>query len=460
LSIAAEVDIIRRNISEGAEVSAINVNKVLSYIHINERLLDYFYEFVDRKYKRFILPEINGVDYSNKINNKRNNIIPELPKYVADIREYEINGIHVGLAALSSAASYAKCNSEISSDYGNILIRAWEVAHKSYYLGLELKSYDFDEIYIFNGRHAISRPISEILLNKSKVVYFEFDMMFRGYYLFEKPIQSLIETVERINTHTPDYEKGEDFFYRHINRDIGSFSWQMQMNQESGYMFNVDEYDKIYTYFTSSPDEFFAFSDNPYYSHDFKSQLDIALYAAENCRINNITLILRMHPHLVKKHESWRNEWDFEKLKQLGVIIIYPDDKVDSYKVLAKSHAVITCGSQMGIEAAYQGIPAGDASPSLNSRIFCCTDISTKKSFKEFIENPVSISIAKEQAIRYASYLSTGGSRIINLSEYDSNYYYMNRPMSLIEELKIQIKYLYSTASSFLNTRNNSEKNI
>ena len=110
-----------------------------------------------------------------------------------------------------------------------------------------------------------------------------------------------------------------------------------------------------------------------------------------------------------------------------------------------RSSAVITCGSTIGIEAAYHGIPSADASSFINSRIGCAIDVSSKPNLAEFLNKPTLLEYAKEAAIRYGAYASTAtGTEISGLVKLAENYLFENRIMSPSQFIVNKLKMLFN----------------
>jgi hypothetical protein len=442
ICIAAEVDI-ARNARVTEIISGINLNAIVNNIHICETARDRLYEFIDNKYTRFLAPELDGVNFTNKID-LNHFILPDIPEKIDQLRRYKIDGVSIGLAALSSAASFAKCISEDARDYGSILSRCWTVAHKSYYAGVALSALKFDIVYIFNGRHAISRPIAEVMQKNCNVRYYEFNSNESGYLFFDEKIHSLKTQMTLIDSHNFDYRLGVEFFIKNISRAADAYSFRFSGQQEVGLLPELECDKDIMVFFTSSPDEYFSVSDMECLSEDFENQFHVAFFAAKECNKYNKQLIIRLHPHLQEKHISWMRQWNFELLESYGAKIIFPSEKYDSYALLKIATGVITCGSTIGIEAAYQGVPTGDASQFINSAIGCAVDVSSKSSLAKFVSNPVCLANGKNAAIKYGSYVSTTtGKGIPGLVKYDEIYRYEGKILSPSHYLVSKVRGLF-----------------
>lgn len=439
--IAAEVAIIRSR-RRDATISALNLNQVIGSVSPADTIRDKLYEFIDRKYTRFIVPEINGSDLTKEL--VRDGIdIPRLPSTIDIIRKYKIAQVNIGLAALSTAASFSGCTSENSSDYGSSLERAWRVSHLTYYTGLDLAKFGFDEVFIFNGRFAISRPIVEALKCKVKCTYYEIDSQRKGYLLFDREIHLVENTAALIKDHLYNAEAAEKFFLSAINREQGTVSAQMTSNQQVNLLPQRLGKQEVISFFSSSSDEYFAISDDARISDDFHNQFDVALFCANECRKTKKKLVIRLHPHLLKKHHSWRNEWDFSALQALGVTIVWPNDKVDSYALISRSSGVITCGSTIGIEAAYRSVPSAVVGDFLSGHLGCAVKTSVRKDIANFINCPRLKVGAKKLALRYGSYVASNrGVKIAGLTMHKGHYYFEGKKISPSRQFTSKLKAL------------------
>ena len=403
--ILAENNIIREKVSCEL-VTAINVNKLLNHIHPDQKFLDSIYELIDGKYNKFIKPHINLQPPKIDVNKIQSVVIPKLPHRVEDVRKYKINGINIGLAALSTAASFSKCTSEKTEDYGDYIVKAWELSHKSYVLGMLLRDYDFDEVYIFNGRHAISRPLVEAIgIHRNvKINYYEmdykrtkFNINSDGYHNISK-IASEIAKADIISEH------GDEYFSILRNGEINSEYKKIQKSFEYDKKLEIRTHQRLVVFFTSSIDEFFAIKDEACINTEYKTQCDLAIYLAERQTKLNFRLIIRLHPYLKYKHDSWKDEWKFEELISKKVIIISPNDPLCSYKLLDNAACCVTIGSSIGMEAIRYGIPCVEVGETIANNMGITVNGNLRKELDEFLEHPWINLDAKKMNAKYGAY--------------------------------------------------------
>jgi len=448
--ISVEISLVR-SLRNHSFVSACNINQVINCVSLANTPRDRLYERVDRKYSRFIVPEINGADLTGILDTSFTAKIPHVPAEINDVRNYKLQGISIGLAALSTAANSSKCTSSFSSDYGTSLKHAWRIAHLSFYVGLRLSQLNFKNVFIFNGRHAISRPISEVLAKASTIFSYETSPSRQKYFYFDKPIHDPLVLANYIILNASNRSTASKFFLDSINRNSSSISTQFTSHQRVGLLpEGLGDHDVI-SFFTSSSDEYFAIRDDARLSNDFPGQFDVAYFSAVRCRNIGKKFVIRMHPNLDSKHHSWRDEWDFHLLESLGAIVLYPADSCDSYSLLLRSSAVITCGSTIGIEAAYHGVPSAVVGDFLSGRIGCASNTSSAEDLALFIRAPFVLQHSKERALCYGSFAkSEMGIDIVGLTMVSGDYYFEGRLLSPSRFFLSKVKILLNYVASFL----------
>lgn len=385
--VAAEVQLINKYSSDFI-VDSINLVKLTNYLHQNGKFFDFVYEKIDRKYEKFIKKKINGRDLTKEI--KYTKSIFQLPDKITELRKLKVNDVALGLATLSTAAGYSGCTSIECKDYGNYIKDAIRVASLAYNIGLSLVEYRYDFAIIFNGRFAISRPIAEILRKKSNtnIIYYEFDGERRQLMESINSTFTQEEIVKRILNLDRSINYSNEFFLRKINKNWNKIETKIRSTQIIGKFPECLINKRYAVFFTSSPDEYFAVYDQINLTEEFNSQFDVAYSLAKECINNNMIAVIRLHPHLKYKHESWKNEWDFEKLQEMNCFIVWPDSVFDTYEILKNSEVVITAGSTIGIEASYFKKPIANVGKSIASLVGCAFEISTEAELKKFIKTP------------------------------------------------------------------------
>ncbi|MDA0685143.1 MAG: hypothetical protein O3A57_12095, partial [Bacteroidetes bacterium] len=379
-------------------------------IHPDEGIRDIVYERIDRKFERFIKRSISGEDITGRI--RLNIHIPPLPSRVEDLRKYSIGRSHIGLAALSTAASFSRCNSNFTRDYGEHIKKSWLVAHKSYGVADQIKAkYNYAKVYIYNGRFAISRPFSDHMEDASSIIFYEYGSKKNMYELYEDRIHSVAYQAQLINAHTPNLQCGSKFFQDKTDRWadwVDTDFYQAISIQTPHFIPDGLLVKPFITLFTTSPDELFAINDSSGFG-PFRNQFELALCAAKACQTHGKALVLKLHPYLRFKHKSWKEEWKFQALIDHGAVILFPESNVDAHALMSHSKGVITAGSSMSFDAAFLEIPNIVAGDALSDKIGCSSALKSVADLEKFIAGPTLIEGAKNAAIRYASYMGQFG---------------------------------------------------
>ncbi|MBH9536914.1 hypothetical protein [Novosphingopyxis sp. YJ-S2-01] len=415
LSVATLAQIGRDLTAQGWTVDALNGFANLAENGPMYSSRDRLYERVSQKYSRFIRPAINGQDLSKEMNRYQVDI-PRLPASMADLRKARFLGSMVGLAALSSAASYTKIASrDDTADYGKPLLDSWVVAHKAAAAADRLR-HRYERVYLFNGRHAETRPFCDILEHDSEVIRYEAGAAENSYIHANGPFFDPYVFGRNIIEHEADFEAGRSYFDGNRARTKNSTAFTFIGDQTIGLLPENLSRDGLVTMFTSSEDEIFAVRDDPSFG-EFPSQFDVALEVARQCHSLRRPMALRLHPHLAIKSDHWRRGWDFDQLQKFDVHIIEPTQPVDSYSLLDASEAVITCGSTIGIEAAYSGKPSLMIGQYQATVLGACPSAMSAKDIADFLADPKPLPDYEQKALWWASYFTVSGTKIPGLRD-------------------------------------------
>src|SRR5207244_5302213 len=104
---------------------------------------------LNRKIPRFICPVITGREITAQVA-PDHRAVPPVPADVGDLRHYQVDGVPVGLAVLSSVYELTTVhNARSSQDYGGAFEDAWRSAHLSLQIGQAVARLGYDRIYIF-----------------------------------------------------------------------------------------------------------------------------------------------------------------------------------------------------------------------------------------------------------------------------------------------------------------------
>lgn len=405
--IAVEHHLAKR-LGEGAVVDGFNMFRAVS-------LHSPFYQGAHglaakmaRKYERFVRPHLSGRDITPEVVPETNSF-PPLPSTEAELRRYAVGGAKVGLGALSTTVSVTTVR--LASDlaeYGPTLEHAWRSAHISQRAGAIVGQMGYDEIYIFNGRQCYTRPFIDMVQPASRVLRYEMGATLGSFILSDESIHDASSFVKMIAEHPYDREAGERYYRERLAMTPGNEATRLRAHQVPGHLPDGVSPDGFVAYFSSSDDEMYAVRDDHSFG-DFGSQMDIVRALAEICGRHGKQLVVRMHPHLRFKHESWRREWDFDVLDQAGVLVIGPADPCDTYALAGAAHGVVTRGSTVGFECTYLGIPNAVVGDSPGGRMGASVQADDVDALDRFVASPTLPPGARDRALEYGSFYTVGG---------------------------------------------------
>jgi hypothetical protein len=211
-----------------------------------------------------------------------------------------------------------------------------------------------------------------------------------------------------IGAHAFNEAQGESFFRDRFEKVPGDPVNFYTVRQVQGTLPHGLEPGSYVAFFSSSSDEMFAITDEVGFGR-FPTQYAAALAIGRAASARGKRLVVRFHPHLLYKHESWRREWDFDLLAAEGVLVIPPEDPCDSYALAGSSHCVFTCGSTVGFECTVRGIPNADLGDWVGGRLGAMHAVTTVEEVARFIDSPSLPEGARRAALMYGSFWRTSG---------------------------------------------------
>ncbi len=318
-----------------------------------------------------------------------------------------------------------------------------------------------DYVVTFNGRFATAKPIVLAAQElKVKVIRHERGSTFERYETFTDAIHNYEYIKLRINDHWASTNKcdrglnAKSFFERKRGGDgIGWHSFTEK--QISGFVPAKKNGCRRVVYFSSSDDEYAAVTD-VYKPGPWSNQLTAVNALIDLCNsIENIELVIRVHPHLSKKSKKEQERWRvFESSERL--IYIAPSNPVDSYSLLDSADVVVTYGSTIGIEAAYWGKPSVLLGPSSYRDTSSVFSPSSNDELLRLLLNIDLVVPDKDFCLKYGNYYLTYGSlfeyyRPSSLSDgllkgkrlgWDPDLLYKSRKLFFSKIVKTIIKYI------------------
>lgn len=367
----AQLEILFKHFFLGDQVTVVVWNsEQLKELLSNRRFSDRFIqERVYNEFVQYIIGKFEGVFtfITYGVSMLKEYDVPSFAN-IDDLKEYEVNGIQLGLASASSLISEIRDHRFDTVDYQTDINKSICFASKSLNtIETYHKKGHIDLVYVFNGRGFSTGPIVmycqkkginfktfEILDIKDKYDLIDnetpHDINFRNNQIEELWNDSVIGREEK-------QQMAKSFFEANKKgAPITGVNFTSMQEEQQDLGFNRDK--EIITFFNSSIDEFAAISSWKDFLFLFEDEVDaIALICEYFKNDDTKQFLLRIHPNL-----KYLNNTQIKNLKKLeglpNLFIIKPDDSISSYQLLEYSSKVITFGSTIGIEATYFGIPS------------------------------------------------------------------------------------------------------
>jgi hypothetical protein len=285
---------------------------------------------------------------------------------IEELKSIEYENFDIGMAVVSSLISLKKdSNPSILTNrklINKMLLSSLQVYQNTLSL---LKNKKVDLVYIFNGRFCNQRAIlraCESLNIKymihergaNKDLYYVRPFMPHNKELIQK---EMLEIWDNIIDKSNAKEIAVKWFNdRRSGIDTDWFSYSK--NQVKNLLPEIDSSKKIVTYFHSSDDEYAAIGDQ-FLWKGWKDQYDAVVNLIKLVdKSQSIKLIIRLHPHMVKKSLTENIKWKSLNTYSNKLIIINPESKIDSYALVEKSDIIVSSGSKIGIESVYMQKPS------------------------------------------------------------------------------------------------------
>lgn len=233
----------------------------------------------------------------------------------------------------------------------------------------------FDYVLVFNGRFPWIRGATHRFKDSgSKVLYHERGPSKDRFYISavepQRRVNSQIDCRliwERCGASEEACRIGRSFFT--AQRQGADQNWvSFSSNQKRGISLriirearNKSTSGKVVVYFSSSESELLAIKDfwNKECNKKFEweDQREAVVNLAQACAELGHHLIVRIHPHMIKKTERVRKEWDsmsFLSDDARKIVTILPSVSLaSSYELIDDADFVVVEGSTIGIEAVY-----------------------------------------------------------------------------------------------------------
>ena len=273
-----------------------------------------------------------------------------------------------------------------------------------------------DQVYVFNGRSATTRPILRACQQRGvpfKVHEAAYQVGF--YRLLEG---GLIHDIERnkwaIRATWEDSSVSEAerrrvaaaFFEgrRHGGHGDAIERYRFASNQTPGVVpIRGESKDKLVVILNSSEDEFASIEgfENPVY----RDQMEALERIVRDHRLQDVQFVLRVHPNL-SNLDNTQTRRIAALVDVPNLLVIPPTDIADTYSLMEEADAVLTFGSTVGVEALYLGTPSILVGRSWYEDLGCIRPASHDEVVAAVLaENPVP---DRDLALRYGYFMMDG----------------------------------------------------
>lgn len=295
---------------------------------------------------------------------------------IQDIQRIEVEGQNLGYSLLSTVYSDAGRTDlsirRVARMVERVLLQC--VAVHRWVSGL-LGTGEFAEVVVFNGRFALERSVLLAASRNGVDVTYHEALADGRYTALPGSVhsQEVFQTeVERAwSTADPDtrVELADAWFRDRFSlrsADVKRWSrtWDIEDDALDSRKLVGDR--PLLAVFPSSDDEFASIS-RDYDLPNGMSQLDRISRAVCVAKDLGMNVVVRLHPNFSNKSKMMTREW--MSISDEGVEVIPPSAPTNSYSLIRQSDIVATCGSTVGVEAAFLEKPTVLLAPSLYSRL-------------------------------------------------------------------------------------------
>ena len=416
-----------------------NILSIKSICNLCKYKRDKLIENLKGDYKVIQTPAIRKVIFKKKFTNFKK------------LKNFYYNGLDNGLATYSSYITNSR-DKDLEGFFANIVIlknlnTTNLLSDFYYYL---LKKNKFNEVYSFNSRMNLYRPLLRVSSklrikfnnleathdNKSLKVINLKDAIVNDY----DKIPKLMNNYWKITSSLNRDKIAEKFFL-----DIKKFNKQMEnpksylTDQKYGLLpknFNKEKYN--ITFFISSEDEYETVIKKNY-KPIFKDQLDCIL---EVCKIisgkKDYTLWIRMHPNL--RGLNWSYVTDIYNIEKLysNVFVIKPDSAISSHALMQHSNLVLGLRSRTLLESLYINKPTILLGRSYWGLLGPFLNISSKNQLRKMLLSKNIKVLNNLAAKKYAYFFSTFGKKIKYIS---GRFYWSDNKRKVKIRFKFKNKY-------------------
>lgn len=219
---------------------------------------------------------------------------------------------------------------------------------------IEIQEKNIEKVHVFNGRFLHERAVRDCAKNLQKEVL-----------IFETTRDRYFQRLEGFHSRTDNQKYMLEHWAKSLDSESNKFevgSLYFEELRSKNNPFKVESTEKFnqrnnfFVYFSSSDDEAVGFWDE--WREPLGNQLEVVRRLQDIFDLQNeFDLIIRLHPNLSNKGTSVKSNWSTISSTKRSMVI-GPTAKISSYELLDNCVGVISYGSTLGLEAAFNLKPS------------------------------------------------------------------------------------------------------
>ena len=340
----------------------------------------------------------------------------DLPDTLDELMALRHEGFDVGMAVASSMISKTRNSRIRPADHAPMTKKILQGALAVYAYALDVLRRDApDLVYVYNGRLAYERAVMRAC-QELEVPYLVYEMGSTPDAFFLQPftthdrvqVQASIRAAwQAVREHPEASEAAAAWFVERREgrpRDWPAFTTaQTRSRLPDG----LDDR-RVVTYFSSSDDEFVAVGDE-YRWEGWPNQYEAVQGLIDVVdALPDTHLVVRIHPHLGRKHPSERDRWMRLSGTSPSLTVLAPESDVDSYALIDRSAVVVTGGSTIGAEAVFWDRPSILLGPSEYDELGVAHRANDAATLERLLRDPA-LDVPRDAALAFGHYRATYG---------------------------------------------------
>ena len=219
---------------------------------------------------------------------------------------------------------------------------------------IEIQDKNIEKVHVFNGRFLHERAVRDCAKNLQTEVL-----------IFETTRDRYFQRLEGFHSRTDNQKYMLEHWANSLDSEsnkfeIGSLYFEELRSKNNPFKVESTEKfnrrNKFFVYFSSSDDEAVGFWDE--WREPLGNQLEVVRRLQDIFNLQNeFDLIIRLHPNLSNKGTSVKSNWSTISPTKRSMVI-GPTAKISSYELLDNCVGVISYGSTLGLEAAFNLKPS------------------------------------------------------------------------------------------------------